>query len=157
MHAWPERFDTDAELDRRVLAAFVATIVPGVDPEGSDMARVYSDPFYQFVPYRAFLVSDLCRRASRVAGESRFDRLEEEARTRVVRDALHADATTRRLYTGAAFLAQISVYAGVYHDESGCPLIEFEGPYRPRPLPELTYPSPDRFLAAGCTSNGNVA
>jgi len=155
LHHWPERFDADEELTDRVLRAFVDTVVPGA--AGVDPARVYADPFYGLAPYRSFLAVDLCRRAERLHGDGRFDRLPSEARTAVVRDGLHADGTTRRLYTGAAFVAQLSTYAGVYDDERGCPLIEFEGRYRPRPLDQVTYPSPGRFLAAGVTTDGNYA
>lgn len=89
------------------------------------------------------------------AWPERFDRLSADDRTAVVHDGLHADGTTRRLYTGAVFPAQVSTYAGIYDAERGCPLIGFEGRYRVRSLDQVTYPSPGRFLAAGATTDGN--
>lgn len=157
LHAWPERFDTDGELDDRVLRAFVATVIPGVESNRPDLVRAYADPFYHFTPYRSFLASDLCRRGARLYGEARFDRLGPDERAAVLRDGLAADGTTRRLYTGAIFLAQVSTYASIYDDERGCPLIAFEGRYRVRPLDETTYPDPGRFLAVATTLDGNVA
>lgn len=157
LHAWPEPFDAERGLSDRVLRAFVATVVPGVDPDEGDPARVYRDAYYDMARYRAFLASDLCRRSERLHGNPRFDRLPAQARADVIRDGLHADDTTRRLYTGAVYLAQVSIYAGIYDDERGCPLIDFEGRFHPRPLAEFTYPTPGRFLAAGVTADGNYA
>lgn len=157
LHAWPERFDAEPGLTDRVLRAFVATIVPGVDPGAGDPARPLRDPYYHFSRYRAFLASDLCRRAARRFGEGAFERLPLRRREEVVSDGLHADGTTRRLYVGAVFLVQVATYAGIYDDAHGCPLIDFEGRFRPRPLSEFTYPSPGRFLASGLTDDGNIA
>ena len=157
MRWYPEAFDRDPELTGRVLRAFVDTVIPGA-PAGGDpnLAHVFFDPGLPFADHAAFFAADLCRRA-----ESRhgcwFDGLSRPQRVEVVRDGLSGDATARRLYDGAIFLAQISCFAGIYDDRRGCPLIDFEGGYHLLPREELTFPEPGRFLPAPVTRSGNPA
>ena len=154
---YPGDFTTDAALADRVLRAFVLTVVPGMPADDPNLARAYSDPYYPFAPYRAFFASDLCRRAEQRFHRADFDGLTAEQRTAVIQDGLAADATTRKLYTGAVFLAQVSCYGGIYDDAAGCSLIGFEGRYRFRGLDALTYPNPERFLAHALSGDGNPA
>ncbi|MGH7568020.1 MAG: hypothetical protein ACREL9_03470 [Gemmatimonadales bacterium] len=155
LKAIPEAFE-DPALAERVLVAFVTTVVPGVPADDPNLTRVFGDPFYPFAGYGAFFASDLCRRATKCFGAA-FDRLTAEQRTAVIQHGLHADATTKKLYTGAVFLAQIAVYGGIYDAERGSPLIDFEGSYRFRGRRFYTYPDPERFLARALTPTGNPA
>lgn len=155
---YPETFETDDRLVDATLRAFVTAVIPGAPPDDPDLVRAFHDRELSKLPeYRAFLAADLCRRSTRRYGVPRFGELGPEQRTRVIRDGIEADATTRRLYEGAIFLAQVSCYAGIYDDERGCPLIEWEGRYRPRPLSQITYPNPEAFLARAATRDGNYA
>jgi hypothetical protein len=72
----------------------------------------------------------------------------------VIRDGLEADGTTRKLYQGAIYLAQIAFYGGIYDDDAGCPLIDFPGRYRGDPV---TYDDAHQFLARAQTPGGNHA
>ncbi|HXF95114.1 MAG TPA: hypothetical protein VNI61_03320 [Gemmatimonadales bacterium] len=155
LKTYPDGFDRDLDLGERVLRAFVTAVVPGVPADDPDLVRVFSDPYYPFARYRAFFASDLCRRAEERFGTEAFDRLTLEQRTAVIRDGLGADATTRKLYTGAVFLAQIATYGAIYDDARGQPLIGFEGRYRFRGFADLTYPDPERFLARSLSGDGN--
>lgn len=155
LHDYPRDFETDPALLDRVLRAFVTTVIPEADPGAPDLVRAFNDPALPFAAYRAFFASDLSRRAAERFGEPAFERLSLERRTAVVTDGLNADATTKRLYTGAVFLTQASYYAGMYDDAAGCPLIGFEGAYRFRGLDAFTHPDPERFLAATATRDGN--
>jgi hypothetical protein len=156
LKAYPSEFDHDQSLTDRTLTAFVHTVTPGL-PQGPHPAvRVLQDDFYPIAPYAAFLASDLDRRA-----ESRFRRsfrdLQPAARRMVIQEGLDADTITRRLYTGAIFLTQISVYGGVHDDRAGSPLINFPGGYQP-PIPaSLSHPNVERFRARGLTADGNPA
>lgn len=153
---YPDAFDRDAKLTDRVLRAFVDTVVPGAPADDPDLARVFVDAELPFADHAAFFAADLSRLAtSRYAAW--FDELPRSQRVEVVRDGLRGDATSRRLYETAICLAQISCFAGIYDDERGCPLIDFEGGYRLCPPAELTFPDPERFLAAPVTSSGNAA
>lgn len=154
LHDYPKEFGEDGRLVDRVLRSFVTTVIPGAPIDGANLVRAFYDRFYPFEPYTSFFASDLCERSHARYGV-RFDALPLERRTRVVQQGLKADATTRKLYTGAIFLAQLSFYSGFYDDGRGCPLIEFDGRFQLRPLDQLTYPNPEAFLAASVTESGN--
>ena len=153
----PRALDDDETLEDRVLRAFLATVVPGIDADAPDAIRIFHDRAYPFARYAKFFAGDLCRRAAHRSGGRTFDQLTPEERTAVVQQGLAADGTTRKLYGGAIYLIQIATYAGVYDDRGGCALIGFDGGYHVRPRTENTYPDPDRFLASASTASGNYA
>lgn len=147
-------------LEERILRSFVATVIPGAPIDSPDLVRPFYDrehPYGPFERVRSVFVGDLCRRAEGRFGNPAFDELDDRQRKEVIEDGLRADGTTRRLYGGAIYLAQITFYAGTFDDAKGCPLIEFEGAFRPRPLAEITYPDPHRFLPHELTPNGNCS
>jgi hypothetical protein len=148
-------FDQRREAADRILRAFVATLIPGVDVDDPNTVRAFHDSFYPLAEYVDILVADLCCRAHRHFGNGAFDQLTIEQRTRVIQDGLAADHTTARLYNGAIFLAQVAVYGGIYDDDRGSPLIGFEGSYQFRGLDAITYPDPARFLPHELTCDGN--
>ena len=152
--AYPDEFKHDGNKVERVLRAFVVTVIPGAPADSRDLVRAYLDRAYPFAPYAAFFASDLCDRACERFGHDRFWELEVRQRTQVISDGLAADATTRTLYGGAIFLAQVSFYSGIYDDATGCPLIDFPGRYRGD---VVSYDGADRFLPAALTETGNYA
>lgn len=154
LRAYPKTFDDKGLLVDRVLRAFVTTVIPGAPSDEANLVRAFYDEFYPFEPYTSFFASDLCRRADSRYGV-RFDLLSLERRTRIVQEGLKADGTTRRLYTGAIFLAQISFYSGIYDEERGCPFIDFDGRFELKPLDQLTYSNPETYLADPVTDSGN--
>ena len=153
----PRALDDDAELEDRVLRAFLATVIPGADTGAPDAIRIFHDRAYPFARYATFFAGDLCRRAAARCRGLTFDRLEAAERTAVVQAGLAADGTTQQLYGGAIYLAQIATYAGIYDAERGSPLIEFEGRYRFRGIAAICHPDPERFLATALTASGNYA
>ena len=153
---YPAEFDRDPELTDRVLRAFVDTVIPGVPLDDPDLARVFVDPRFPFADHATFFAADLCRRAG-AHSPSRFHELSRPRRVAVVQEGLRTDRTTQRLYEGGIFLAQVAVFAGIYDDSAGCALIEFEGRYRIRPLRELTFAEPGRFLPSPTTASGHAA
>lgn len=155
LHDYASAFE-DRDVTEPVLRGFVTAVIPGAPRDAPDLARVYLDRDYPFAPYAAFFASDLCRRAHRLFGTANFHRLDLAQRTRVIQDGLRADSTTKKLYHGALFLGQISFYAGIYGDQAGCALIEFEGSKGILPLEQQTYAMPERYLASALTSNGNL-
>jgi len=154
INAYPQVFDDDPALVDRVLRAFVTTVIPAAPADDADLTRAFTDPDYPFAPYAAFFAADLARRGQGRYGTA-FERLTPEARTAVVGDGLAADATSRKLYSGAIALAQIAFYAGIYDARKGCALIGFEGADHWHPLADITYPDPTRFLAGALTPDGN--
>lgn len=152
--SFPAAFRDDPLLVQRALRAFVAAVIPGIDPTQPDVPRALLDRRYPFARYAGFFASDLSRRGERLYGMAEFERLTVEQRTAVIADGLASDATTRKLYRGAIYLAQISIYAGIYDDDTGCRLIEFSGCYRGD---ETSYQDPERFLSPPLTANGNWA
>jgi len=137
----------------RVLLAFVATVVPGAG-DSPDLIRPFADSFYSFHEWRDWFAGDLCRRASRF-GRPTFDLLGPADRARIVSAALGSDPLTRRVYTGAVFLAQVSAYVSLYDPRGASPLMGFDGAHRFRGLAAVTYPEPGQFLAPALTCNGN--
>jgi len=137
----------------RVLQAFVATVVPG-SGDSPDLIRPFADPFYSFFEWRSWFASDLCQRASR-CGQPSFHLLRLADRTAIVSAGLGGGPVTRRVYTGAVFLAQISAYIPLYEERGASPLLKYDGPHRFRGLAAVTYANPERFLAAALTCDGN--
>lgn len=152
--AYPREFDRDADKVARVLRAFVSTVIPGASEDTPDLTRVFTDGAYPFAPYTGFLTSDLCRRTRGRCGIEAYWALDARQRVEVILEALASDGTTRRLYTAAIFLAQVSFYAGIYDDERGCDLIDFPGRYRGD---RVTYEDAERFLPAPHTPSGNYS
>ena len=157
LHAYPRRFDEDASLVDRTLAALAETILPGTDQEPHELARALRDERYEIAEYGNYLAADLSDRSRRLYGTKSFEALGLAERERVVSDALSSDRTTCKLYSGAIFLTQIAFFAGIYDDEAGCSFIEFDGKYRLRPLDELTYPDPHAYLTSAVTESGSYA
>jgi hypothetical protein len=154
LKTYPREVGGNPENTERVLVAFIATVVPGAG--AAQHIAVFHDPFYRFSSYTGWLADDLCRRARKLAGRS-FDRLNPVDRTRVVQSGLTADAITRKVYSGATFLVQITVCGGIDDGRGGLSLIGFEGPYQFRGLEAVTYRQPEHFLTAGMTRDGNHA
>ena len=151
--SFPDEFKHDPDIVGRTLRAFTAAVIPGFDPGDTNPARALLDHRYPFAAYAPFFASDLSRRADeRFAAP--FDALTLEQRTAVIRAGLGADDTTRKLYRGAIYLTQLAIYAGIYDDDAGCPLIEFRGRYRGD---TVSYDDPGVFLPKPRTSRGNAA
>ncbi len=154
---YPVEFDEDIDRVKRVLAAFVDAVVPGVGPRQNDPTRHLFDPRFPLHLHTGYLAADLCRRARDCLGSPAFEFLSGEERAQVITEGLGADPTTARLYAGAIYLTQISSYVGIYDDSDGCPTIGWEGRYRPRSWTDLTYPRADEFLANELGVRGNFA
>ncbi len=152
---YPGRFRADLRLRERDLRAFVVTIIPGADQDEPNLIRMYSDTYYPFYPYTGYLLFDLARRSRALFETERFGELDDDRRTVVIEHALSSDDTTARLYRGAILMAQVSFYAGIYHPERGCPLIDFPGTNRGYSRDEIGYPEPDRYLGIGMTVDGH--
>ncbi|HEX9164563.1 MAG TPA: hypothetical protein VF862_01530 [Gemmatimonadales bacterium] len=155
LRLYPPAFDDDRDVRDQTLRAFVLAAVPSADPGDPHLTRAFDDRLFPFVRYRNFFAADLCGRADRLFGESRFDRLDRREQAKVIANGLAADGVTRRLYAGAVFLAQVSVLGGIYAPDGAVPPLGFEGTYQFRGLDAITYPDPGRFLAAARTTNGN--
>ena len=155
LHADPEPFRGEGGVTDRALAAFVRSVAPRATGSAEELARVFADPAYPFARYRAFFAADLCRRAQDRFGTNRFDSLTEDARARIIEDGLHGDAVARRLYSGAIFLAQVAVYAGIYDDGRGARAINFDGANHGYAPETLTYPVPAWYLPAASSLDGN--
>lgn len=152
---YPNSYDTNLEIGERVLRAFVTTVIPGIPATTPNLIRVFEDDDYPLAQFRGYLISDLCERADKLFDMKLFSALDAEQRIRVVQDALSAHKTTRQVYEGAIWLAQISCFAGIYNDAGGCELIDFQGASGLLPLAEQTYPAPELYLAHSLTADGN--
>ncbi len=138
-----------------VLKGFVDAVVPGCDLDQACATRALGDPELPFAEYRSLLASDLCHRAGERCGHRYFEQLPRAERTRVIADGLSADRLTQKLYTGAIFLTQVALLAGIYDDEAGAPLMHFDGAYQFQGLAAVSYPGPERYLPAALTATGN--
>jgi hypothetical protein len=137
----------------RVLQAFVATVIPG-SGDSPELIRPFADPFYSFSEWRSWFAGDLCHRAVRRGGKT-FDLLPSGDRTLIVSEGLVGGPVTRRVYTGAVFLAQVSAYVTLYDERGATNLMGYEGAHRFRGFAAVTYEKPERFLAASVTPDGN--
>jgi len=153
--SYPKKFDKEDQLVDIILRAFVLTVIPGAPVDDENLTRIYSDTFYPFHKYCGFFVSDLSDRSKNLFGNEKFDQLSLKQRTAVIEDGLGADGTTARLYRGAILMAQISFYGGIYDDDEGCPLIDFQGANGGFEKEEMCYPNSSSWLAKEITKNGN--
>jgi hypothetical protein len=127
LKAYPEDYRPGSKATDEALRGFLDTVVPGLTPDERRLVTVLEDPFYPLAKYSAYLASDLDGRSKR-RYRSVFAALTPVQRASVIRDALSSrDRTTRKLYTGAVFLTQAAVYAGISDDRAGCRLIDFPG------------------------------
>jgi len=156
LKAYPEQYRPGSDATDEALLAFIDTVVPGLTPEEVRAVTALKDPFYPMAKYSDFLASDLDRRADRHHGRS-FSALSLPDRTDIVAKALHGDATTRKLYTGAVFLTQAAVYGGIHDDRAGCRLTGFPGGYHFANPASLSYPDTSRFAARALSRTGNPA
>lgn len=155
LRAYPDRYDADEALVRRTLRAFADTVVPGAAVEGIE--DLLSDPFYGLEPYRGYLAADLDRRATAAGGRA-FADLDRRGRTRVVAAGTESpDATTRKLYAGAVFLAQIGAFGAAGDGQGPCSLIGWKGAGVPVAAPRQGHPDPLRYLPPALTPDGNYA
>ena len=155
LKTYPDRFDADQALRETVLHAFVAAVIPGAALDTTQSTRMFTDDFYQFHSYAGFFAADLAQRSARLYRHDRIDQLSIEQRTNVIQDGLQADATTARVYQAAIYMAQLSFYAGIYDDKSGCALIDFHGANAGFPMAEMCYVNSAIPLAHEATSDGN--
>ncbi|MCH9014983.1 MAG: hypothetical protein IH877_04765 [Gemmatimonadetes bacterium] len=154
---YPAEFDTEPLRVDRTLRAFVTAVVPGMDPSEANLVRAFYDSYFPLEPHRNFLAAELSRYARERYGRDRFDLLPYEHRVRVIQDGLDEGGIIARIFGGAVFLTQIACYSGIYDDEQGCSLVDFEGRYRVRPISETSYDHPERFLPTATTVDGNPA
>jgi hypothetical protein len=153
LRAYPDAFDRPA-VSEPVLRAFVTTVIPGAKADAPHLVRAYFDAEYPFARHAGFFAHDLNARALRRFGAG-LATLPRAPRARVVEEGLTGDATTRKLYRAAIFIAQASFYAGIYDDQAGCELIEYRGASELLPLAQQVHPSPERFFGRGLTGDGN--
>lgn len=157
LKSYPQKFDKERQLIDTILRSFVVAVIPEATLDDENLTRIYSDTFYPFHKYCGFFVSDLSDRSKNLFGNEKFDQLSLKHRTAVIEDGLQADGTTARLYRGAILMAQISFYGGIYDDEKGCPLIEFEGTNQGFDQEEMCYVNSSAFLASEVTTDGNYS
>ncbi len=151
---YPDAGNLDEDFVRRILTAFVATVVPECDAP-SRIERLFADPSLPMADFHQVLAIDLVRRTRERAGHDRFDRLAPGERAAVIANGLAAGGIAGRLYNGAVLFSQVMIYAGFGTDDGSCPLIGFEGPFHFRGYAEQTYPDPERFFAPALTPDGN--
>jgi len=110
--AYPAEFKGNSARTMATLAAFVCTVEPGACPDPARTALTLQDAYYPLARYAAYLASDLDGRANH--GYRRpFAALSCAERAAVVASGLAAGGVTGKLYSGAVYLTQIAVYAGL--------------------------------------------
>jgi len=157
LKTYPNEFDYDNELRNRMLIAFVRTVVPGAPIDSPHLTDVFVDDFYPFHEYCGYFLWKLAETTQEIFGHADFDRLDLPGRTAVVEHGLDQGGPAGRLVTSAVFMAQYSFYAGIYHDERGCPLIDFPGTndgYAPN---SMSVAEIETHLAPSQTSGGHPA
>ena len=156
LKSYPDRYDDDERLKRKILDAFVLTVIPGADSDDPDLCRIYSDEYYSFHKFCGFFVSDLCSKSKDLFGTENFHQLSISQRTKVIQAGLEDDATTAKLYAGAIYMAQVSYYSCIYNDEKAVELIDFHGNYGFMEA-EKNYKNCTSYLANEITLTGNYS
>jgi hypothetical protein len=150
------KFDSDADLKEKILAAFVAAVIPGADKRDPNFCRIFCDEYYPFHKYSGFFISDLCSKSKKLFGTESFYDLSLQEQTEVIQAGLDDDTTTNKIYTAAIFIAQVSIYCSIYNDERGCDLIDFSGNYAFVDA-EMYHNNSHIYLASELTATGNYS
>lgn len=138
----------------KILRAFMQTIVPGAPTEHQNITHVFYDDFYRFSKYRKVFTEDLCRRSKKIFGIHRFEMLSFQKRTEVVKNGLEKPGVIGRLYSGAIYITQITVYTACYDKKGICDLIDFKANYD---FEVPVYPDTEKYLGCALTSDGNYS
>jgi len=109
----------------RTLIAFIETIIPGVQTESPGLTGIYYDSYYPFSPYIKIFVEDLDKASVKKFNSENFSELSVEQRKDIVEDKLSGGGITRQFTTAALFLAQLTIYTGIYNSEGVCELLDF--------------------------------
>ena len=145
----------EGEETEETLRAFVTTVIPLANAGEPHLTRAFYDEDYGFRRCCGFFVKDLRRRAERRFAGVSFPMLSADRREEIVQSGLAAGGLTGRVYAGAAFLAQVAYYGGIYDSARGCPAIDFRGRNRGFGDEDLTYPDAARFLGTHRSGDGN--
>jgi hypothetical protein len=129
LKSYPDKYEDNEKLQRKILNAFVLTVIPGANPSDPDLCRIFNDEYYPFHKFCGFFVSDLCSKSKDQFGTENFHDLSLRQRTQVIQAGLDDDSTTAKLYDGAIYMAQVSYYSCIYSDEKAVELIDFDGNY----------------------------
>ena len=151
-----DKYDEDSNLKVKILQAFVTAVIPGTDPDNPDLCKIFCDDYYPFHKYCGFFISDLCSKSKKLFGSECFYDLSFEQRTEVIQSGLDDDSTTKRIYTAAIFITQVSIYCSIYDDEKGCNLIDFHGSYGFMDT-SMYHTNPQVYLAKEITPTGNYS
>lgn len=152
---YPQKYKRDEALIEGTLRALVVTIIPGADYFDKDLIKVFYDGYYPLSKYRNFIVYDISNRSKKLYGIDQFDALESDQRNTVVENAQVDSKIIRKLYNGAIILSQVAYYAGIYDDDKGCNLIDFEGKNYGYTHLQKCYEDNMPFLAKEHSSGGN--
>ena len=155
LNSYSDKYDKEY-LQKRILSSFVSTVIPGAEQYGTVLSKIYLDGFYPFAKRCGYFTSDLCNRSKELFRSDSFDELSFEERTLVIQSGLNADSLTKKLYTAAVYMAQVSFYCNIYNDDGGCELIDFKGAYSFMDI-DIVYPDCSSLLANEITSTGNYS
>ncbi len=152
---YPRDFHDHPELVDETLQAFVLTVIPGMPENDPDLTRHFYDEFLEIGAHREYLAYDLCVRAGRLTGERHFAALDYQQRERVVADGLAQGGVTTLLYSASVHVTQIACYAGIYDDEKGCPVTDFEGRFQIERMAGVFDPNLGSFREITAAGSGN--
>lgn len=155
LNSYPDKYNK-VHLQKKIFKSFVTTVIPGAEKSETDLSRILLDDYYPFAKRCAYFTSDLCSRSRNLFNSENFDELSFEQRTKVIQSGLISDTLTKKLYTAAVYMVQVSFYCGIYDDEYGCKLIDFQGSYGFME-DEIYYSNCNSLLAKEITAEGNYS
>lgn len=108
------------------LKAFMEAIIPGVLTESTGLTDIYYDPYFPFAPYLEIFTDALDKASAKKFNAEKFSELSVERRIDIVADKLSDGGIARQFSLAALFLAQLSIYTGLYNSEGICELLDFK-------------------------------
>jgi len=136
---FPHKYCRNRLLRKRILKAFVSTVIPGADENDENLVSMYEDKYYPFITYCGYFAFDLNRKSKKLFNKKEFINLSLQERTKVIQTALNGRELTKRLYKGAILMAHVSYYGAVYNEDWGCHLIDFPGRNNGYTTNEISY------------------
>jgi len=133
------------------LRAFMETVIPGIPINAQGLTGIFYDVYYPFYPYKKVLAEDLNRESYKKYNSKKFYNLSLEKREQIIERKLSKNGITQKLYVGAIWLTQLTVYTGIYNLEGECSLIDFKC----MDSKTISYSDATSFLGVPATNNGN--
>ena len=139
----------------KTLLAFIDAVVPDCDIHNLNNLTGFYDATLPMAKYLRILVFRINRLTRKLGYKKRFHLLTRDERADIIQFGYHHSKLDHELIHGAIYLSQITVYGGVFNQNSNADFIGFEGSASIEPDINIWHYSDMEGLESPMTANGN--